>query len=105
MLHDTSYLLRPGIHTYNRSRKSNRPPSRVSTWRRLLLLIGLACLGYYTFTLADQTVYQTYQNWAFDQHIAGRSVGFRDYVREQTPFAFLAGPPVPAQPVTPALRE
>jgi sortase A len=39
--------------------------------------------------VADQYVYQAYENWAFDQQIAGRpGVTFADYLRERTPLAF-----------------
>jgi sortase A len=52
-------------------------------------LIGLA---YYGFSVSNEYVYQVYQNWAFDQQIAGRpAVTFGDYLRERTPFGFLAG--------------
>jgi sortase A len=64
------------------------------TWlRSLLLLIGLCGVGYYGYSLANQYVYQTYQNWAFDQQIAGRpAVTFLDYLREQTPFGAVLRP-------------
>ncbi len=58
----------------------------------LLLLLGLCGMGYYGYTLSDEYIYQAYQNWAFDQQIAGRQqVTFADYLRERTPFGFLAG--------------
>src|SRR5579875_727645 len=91
----TSYV-RPGSHSHNVGRR--RPIAQVKHftalhWVRLLLLVlGLSALGYYGYSLSDQYVYQAYQNWAFDQEIAGRpSVTFADYVREQTPFGFLVG--------------
>jgi sortase A len=59
----------------------------------LLLVAGVGATGYYAYVLSDQYVYQAFENWAFDQQIAGRpAVTFADYVREQTPFGFLAGP-------------
>ncbi len=66
----------------------------------LLLVLGLCGVGYYGYTLANQYVYQGYENWAFDQQIAGRrGVTFEDYVRERTPFGFLAASK-PSQPGT-----
>jgi sortase A len=60
--------------------------------RLLLLILGVAGIGYYGYTVEDQYIYQAYQNWAFDQGIAGRGhVTFGDYLRERTPFGFLAG--------------
>jgi len=67
------------------------------------LLSGLCGIGYYGYTLADQYVYQAYENWAFDQQIAGRTdVTFADYLRERTPLAFLAGKET--APATPDAR-
>jgi sortase A len=58
----------------------------------VLLIAGLGGVGYYGYTLANQDVYQAYENWSFDQQIAGRShVDFSDYLRERTPFGFLVG--------------
>jgi sortase A len=114
MAHDSSYLLKPGLHSHNLAQRvEESPPSRnsgVSKVQVFLLLVGLACFGYYAYTLADQKIYQVYENWAFDQQIAGRPpVTFRDYIREETPFGFLTGkaeavqleptPPVIAQPM------
>ncbi|MGI8962866.1 MAG: class D sortase, partial [Bryobacteraceae bacterium] len=50
----------------------------------------LCGIAYYGYALSDQYVYQAYENWAFNQKIAGRPVIFVDYVRERTPFGFLA---------------
>jgi sortase A len=41
-------------------------------FRIALVIIGLSCLGYFGYTWAYQTIYQSYQNWAFEQKIAGR---------------------------------
>jgi sortase A len=38
--------------------------------RSLLLIIGIAALGYCGYALVNQYVYQAYENWAFDQQIA-----------------------------------
>ncbi|HEY1945523.1 MAG TPA: class D sortase [Bryobacteraceae bacterium] len=57
-----------------------------------MLIVGLTGIGYYAYTLSDQFIYQKFENWAFDQQIAGRTgVTFAEYVREKTPFGFLVG--------------
>jgi sortase A len=57
----------------------------------------VAALGYYGYTLGDQYVYEAYQNWAFDQAIAGhQGVTFADFLRERTPFGFLVANRTPA---------
>ena len=95
--------IRPGQHTHNVNRvRVSQPIKRKSPsalrWMQLILLVlGLCGVGYYGYTVADQYVYQAYENWAFDQAIAGRShATFGDYIREQTPFGFLA-PSKPAE--------
>lgn len=103
------YDLKPGIHSFNAARRLDPPTSHpLNRLRLLLLLVGVACLGYYGYTIANQQIYQVYENWAFDQQIAGRSVTFSDYLRAKTPFGFLAGAEAPpatapavAPPVTP----
>jgi len=91
---DQTYLIKPGLHSHNTTRRIDPPPSRhraLHLVRALLFLIGLCGLGYYASALLNQYVYQAYENWAFDQKIAGRQVTFSDYVRERTPFGFLTG--------------
>jgi len=89
------YHLKPGLHSHNvRRRPQPTPPqhSFLAPLRTLLLIVGVIGVGYYCYSLADQYVYQAYQNWAFDQQIAGRrEVTFADYVRERTPFGFVLG--------------
>jgi sortase A len=47
---------------------------------------GLLCVGYYLYALGDRYVYERYENWAFDQEIAGRrGISFTDYIREVIP--------------------
>ncbi len=91
----TTYFAKPGIHSHNVTRRIDHGKAGraiLSRLRALLLLIGLCGIGYYAYTLADQYVYQAYQNWAFDQQISGdHAVTFADYVRERTPFSFLVG--------------
>lgn len=59
--------------------------------RTVLLILGLCGIGYYWYSASNEYIYQAYENWAFDQQIAGRKVAFADYIREKTPFGFLAG--------------
>ncbi|MGA8028839.1 MAG: class D sortase [Bryobacteraceae bacterium] len=88
-------FIKPGLHSHNtkrRLRKVSVSLAILTNLRVLLLIVGVCGLGYYAYTLSDEYVYQAYQNWAFDQQIAGRAaVTFGDYLREATPFGFLAG--------------
>jgi len=80
---------KPGIHSYNLERRvrpggpaSESHKNRGLVWiRRLFLLLGLAGIGFYGYTVAEEHIYQSYANWAFDQQIAGYSVTFWDYLR------------------------
>jgi sortase A len=55
-----------------------------------LVLIGLSCLGYCAYMLGMESLDQSYANWVFEQHIAGRQdVSVATYLREDTPFGFL----------------
>src|SRR5690349_19437861 len=91
---------RPGLHSFNigRQRKSAmRRHSRTSSFlRRLFLLVAVCGLGYYGYTLANEYVYQAYQNWAFDQEIAGHHVTYRDWVMQTTPLGAWTGYHAPA---------
>jgi sortase A len=113
----STYYAKPGIHSYNAKRRLNARRSRVlGKVRALLLIVGLCCIGYYGYVTSDAYFYQAYQNWAFDQQIAGRhEVTFGDYLRERTRFGFLAGtkapqatvatsapPPIPSEAPRPA---
>lgn len=106
----------PGWHSHNRTRRMPgtrlRKRSSLTQLRTLLLIVGVCALAYYGYAVSNQYVYQAYENWAFDQQIAGRRVAFADYVRERTPFGFLVGAraqqqtppqPVPAAPSQGAL--
>jgi sortase A len=93
------YFIKPGLHSFNRRRRLDPHPLRhriVRCVRACLFMLGLCGIGYYGYALSDQYVYQTYENWAFDQKIAGHEVTFADYVRERTPFGFLTGARAPA---------
>lgn len=94
-----------GAHSHSRAR---RLPIRPRRGRKLFGLriafftLGIAGTGYYGYTLANQQIYQAYENWSFDEQIAGRSsVNFADYLREKTPLAFVIGDKMerPARPV------
>lgn len=100
----------PGVHSHNRKRRLQETRDRFKTlrWTRLiLLLIGISALVYYGYTLSNEYIYQSYENWAFDQKIAGRAATFTDYLRAKTPFGFLLGnqesavPEESVQPKTP----
>lgn len=89
-----AHFTKPGLHSHNVNRRKNpikKTFGALHGLRLLLLLVGIAGIGYYGYTVSDQYIYEAYQNWAFDQEIAGTHVTFADYVRERTPFGFLAG--------------
>ena len=98
-------LLKPGVHAYNRRRRFHIVRERISKLSILqlcLVALGLAGIGYYTYTLVDEHVYQSFQNWAFNQGIAGRSnVTFADYLSERTLFGFLTRGREPAATQSP----
>jgi sortase A len=103
-------LVKPGLHSYNIRRKMGldpEPPRRKKSWLRLsLLLVAFACFGYYGFTLSDQYVYQAYENWAFDQEIAGRPSTARDWLMQTTPLGEWTGYKVPqAAKAAPAIQS
>jgi sortase A len=95
MTSGTPYPYEPGVHSHNQQRRSNSRPrssGKLLQLRNLLLLVGLVCVGYYAYTLADQKIYQAYENWAFEQAIAGHTgTTVADYIRQQTPFGILLG--------------
>jgi sortase A len=95
-------LTKPGIHSYNSRRLAkasieDTPTRSPFPWiRALCLSVGLACIGYYAFTLADDFVYQRYENWAFDQHMAGRQAKVWSWLMETTPLGAWTGYKQPA---------
>lgn len=103
--------VRPGEHSHNARRRvqeSALTNSFIRLLRVLLLIGGLSCTGYYVYSVCHQYVYQSYENWAFDQQIAGfRHVTFTDYVLEQTPLRFVFGTKAPAAPtpVSPSVAQ
>jgi len=64
------YFCKPGVHSHNAARTTVRTAGAPRPVRNLLLLIGLLCVGYFAYTWADQTIYQSYENWAFNQEKA-----------------------------------
>jgi sortase A len=85
------------------------PPPRRRKRRRwlrtLFYLAGFAAVGYYGYTLAEQYVYERYENWAFDQEMSGRRVAPKDWVMMITPLGAWTGyslPPVRQMPAPPA---
>lgn len=102
---DDPSFIKPGLHSHNRKRRLDPHPARhriVRYVRTLLFILGLCGIAYYVYALSDQYIYQAYENWAFDQKIAGRDVTFSDYVRQRTPFGFLAGAQTAPVKLTPA---
>jgi len=52
--------------------------------------VGLGCLGYCAYMFGIERLNQSYGNWVFEQHIAGRNdVSVARYLREDTPLGFL----------------
>jgi sortase A len=98
----TKYYVRPGEHSHNARRRTDQETKNSAfRWLRFMLMaVGIASGGYYSYTIADQYLHQFYENWAFDQQIAGRSnVTIRDYVLEKTPLGRLLGREAPARVV------
>ena len=91
--------VKPGLHSYNLNRRIGSPAPKLAVLhylRLFLVLCGLGGLGYYGYTLADQHIYQAYENWSFDRHMAGHPATFEDWLRERTPLGTFmkAAPPV-----------
>ncbi|HXE11111.1 MAG TPA: class D sortase [Bryobacteraceae bacterium] len=91
---------KPGLHTHNIRRKSTPPKPRrhrAVVWMRILFLV-IAFIGfaYYGYTLGNRYLYQAYENWAFDQEIAGREATVKDWIMETTPLGNWLGYHIPA---------
>jgi sortase A len=73
------YSFKPGIHSHNAFRMAPDGAAAARNpfagLRTVFLLIGLACVGYFVYTYANQTIYQAYQNWALDRAIAKQKPG------------------------------
>ncbi len=85
----------PVFHSHSLRRRIPQLTSpgtrKIRLLRTVIFLLGLCASGFYGYTVANVHVYQAYQNWAFDQQIAGHRVTFADYVRTETPLGFLVG--------------
>jgi len=83
---DFASTLRPGLHSHNRRRcllqdRSEQQPS-FHLLRSVLLAVGLACGAFYIYNLGNQFIYQRYENWVFEQQIAGQqTVAFSDFLK------------------------
>src|SRR5690348_1049150 len=103
----SGYPSEPGLHSHNRKRRARK--SSRSPWVRvaltLLNVLGLSGVGDYAYTLGDRYVYQAYENWAFDQQIAGRpGVRFQESLRDRSPLGLLTSkvsPPASARAAKP----
>lgn len=96
-IHDETLSPEPAVHAAATSLRT------AHVLRTALFAVGICCVAWYAYTLADTYVYQAFENWAFDQQIAGRTtVTFADYVREQTPFGLFAPKSQPAAQQPPA---
>ncbi len=60
--------------------KPRRKHRGIAAARMLLLVVGLAALGYCAYIYLDAKVYDAYQNWAFDQRAQGLSPSVHDFV-------------------------
>jgi sortase A len=101
---------RAGSHSHNAGRSAFRESKRQDTRlllrvKQLLFAIGLICIGYYLYALGNRYVYERYENWAFDQEIAGRTgVSFTEYIREVIP-AQLLGSAKPQSIIAPSSNQ
>lgn len=77
--------------------------------RILLFWLGIGCLGYCAYAIGMEHLNQSYDNWVFEQHIAGKQdVSVASFLRERTPLGFMVkdtpvaeSPSGPAQPTPP----
>jgi sortase A len=72
--------------------------------KTFLVLLGLGCIGYCAYALGIERLTQSYDNWVFEQHIAGHGdAELADYLRDKTPLGFLVkdNTPSPATPQAP----
>jgi sortase A len=58
--------------------------------RTLLLLVGLGCVGYCGYVFGMERLNQSYDNWVFEQHIAGnQKADLAAFLKEKTPLGVL----------------
>jgi sortase A len=93
-------FIRPGLHSYNIDRKlraaARRRSGKVRWLSFLFFLTALGGLGYYGYSVANEYIYQSYENWVFDQQIAGRSSTVYDWLMQKTPLGAWTGYVAPA---------
>src|SRR5216684_39678 len=59
--------------------------SRTWRWAEAFFLIGgLVALDYYIWENANSALYQSYENWRFDQELAGRPVSIPRFLAAET---------------------
>jgi sortase A len=69
--------------------------------RIIFFWLGLGCLGYCGYVFGMEHLNQSYDNWVFEQHIAGRQdATVANFLRERTPLGFLVKEAQPAQTPT-----
>jgi len=71
--------------------------------RVLLFWLGFGCLSYCAYTIGMEHLNQSYDNWVFENHIAGRQdVSVASFLRERTPLGFLVkgSPSASSEPPT-----
>jgi sortase A len=90
-----SSFTRPGLHSHNLHRRINVRARRrrgFFGWMQLFFLaLGVCGLVYYGYALTNQYLYQVYENWAFDQSIAGKRATVTDWVMQTTPLGHVVG--------------
>lgn len=72
-------LLEPPKHPHVRRRRRSRAIER---FRWLLLIVGMAALGYSGYAYLDTYVYQAYEEWSFDQEAAGKTPSVAEFIRQ-----------------------
>ena len=53
--------------------------------RWALLSMAIGALSYTAYVYADASLFQSYQNWAFDEQLHGRSPSVIAYLEDATP--------------------
>lgn len=61
--------------------------------RTLLLLTGVAALGYCAYVYTDAKVYEAYENWSLDQQAQGKVSGVIAFLRDKTPLRYALSNP------------
>jgi len=69
-------------------------PAWTRGWRwaeYFFLLVGLVAIDYYLWANANSALYQSYENWRFDQELAGRPVSVPRFIAAETGSSGLFG--------------